>query len=584
VPDESKTQSNDSRREFALGLVVIAALIFAVFWPAMHSPLAFDDLASVRYVKSFQSWTNALGHDVCQLFRPVKNLEVFLILKAGGALLLWHLVNLAAYAAAAAGVATLVRRLTYSTRWGLAGGALWAFSATGVTVAVWASCFNISVAIAAATCAVAIHARNAERDRGYGWQIAAAVCWLLSLFSYETAVAAAPLIVLLDWFMGRRVFSKEALIRYGFFGIVGVCWMILRLKSGAETQGLGNNPGLPPDMPRWQLAVSAPYFLWTHLLMWAAPSGRIEFLSSYVWNTSVPAVVHPFCWLMLIGVVLAIVGLKKRSPLAAFGLAWFIVGSIPSGNFVPLGNTPFADYYVPFPSVGLVIVLVVWVRALWALRHDDALEVRSRQIAMGMAVALIAARAAQLPTLWSWIDFWKTPTIAISEAYKVRPAQFLAGSLIATAMFECGEYELAEKYASEAARDAPHLAAPRLVLGDCAIKKGHREEAIAHFEAARSLMAMDTQTATYCQLRLAELYGQDKAEFTHAMDLLMPVLKQSDSAYHEEAVITAVDALELNGLHDKAVINARKGLTFHPTSAGLKSRLDKLTAASPGPP
>lgn len=575
VQDATQT-TQESPRLFAIGLIVLVVAVFAIFSPTLRSPLAFDDDAAVTFAKSFTSWKDIFGPDAFRLFRPVKNLHSWILVKADAGLPLWHSINLAAYALAACSVANLVKRLTGSARWGLAAGAMWAFSTTGVTVAVWASCFNISLAVAAASMALALQDRNAELDRGLGWKIAAASCWLLALLSYETAVAFAPMVVVLEWVRGRRVFSKAAWGRHACFFVAGLIWFSLRVTSGSHFQGFASNPAILPSTQPWQLAVSAPYFLWTHLLMWVAPWGRIEFMSSYVWDVSVPAIVHPFCWLLLGALVLVIFALKKRSPMAAFGLAWFLIASIPSGNFVPLGNTPFADYYVPFPSIGLVLVMVILLRGLLSIRRDDTVNQSTRNFAMVVACALVVGRTAQLVPMWGLIEMWKSPMLVITNACTVRPQQFLAKSIIALRMATQGQLELAEPFAREAIAEGPHLAAPRMVLGDIDDKAGRTEEAIKGFESALVLMHTDFRTSEYCSLRLGQLHGKNVGQLDQAMWYLLPVLKRHASDYHEDAVIAAAKALDLNGKHDQALDAVRKGLTYHQDSPALLDELKRL--------
>lgn len=575
--------SDESTRLFPIGLLVLIAAVFAVFSPALHSPFAFDDEAAVTYAKGFDSWKDIFGADAFKLFRPVKNLHTWILVKSGASLPVWHSVNLAAYALGACAVANLARHMTGSSRWGLASGALWAFSTTGVTVAVWSSCFNISIAVAAVAVALVLQDRNAELDRGWVWKLAAAGCWLLALLSYETAVAFAPLVAVLEWLRGRPLFSRAAWGRHLWFAAAGLIWISLRIASGSQVQGFASNPGLLPGTQPWQLAASAPYFLWTHLLMWAAPWGRIEFMSSYVWNASVPAIVHPFCWLLLGAAVLILWALRKRSPLATFGLAWFLIGSFPSGNFIPVGNTPFADYYVPFPSVGLVLVLVALLRGLLAVRQDDTISNSTRSFALGVVCLCLAGRTAQLWPMWKLIEMWKSPMLVITNACTVRPQQFLAKSIIALRMATQGQLDLAEPFAREAIAEGPHLAAPRMVIGDLEEKAGHVDEAIHSFESALTLMHTDLKTLEYCYLRLGQLHAREPGKLDQVMWYLLPVLKHHQSDYHEDAVLAEVRALELNGKHAEALAVLAKGLEHHPQSRPLSEQLQRLGAKPPTP-
>jgi len=570
--------ANESPKLFPIGLLILMAVVFVVFLPALHSPLVFDDTIAVSHARTFTSWKDIFASDAFRLFRPVKNLQGWLMVKTDSNLPLWHSINIVAYALAACSVAGLTRKLLGSSLWGLAAGALWAFSTTGVSTAVWLSCLNISVAICAAALAVGVHQENAMRDRGLHWKLAAAFLWLIALLSYETAVAVGPLIVVLDWTHGRRIFSRQSLIRYSAFGLAGVIWFTLRMSSGAILHTSAGDVSFPPETAAWQISLSAPYFLLTHLLMWLAPGGRLEFMSSYVWNDSIPSIVHPFCWIILAALVLAAFALRKRSPAAAFGLFWFLIGSVPSGNFVPLRNTPFADYYVPFPSIGLVLVLVVAIRGLFALRADDMLGSGQRRVVLILAVGLIGMRALQLPPFWHWIQTWRTPLLVVTESCLVRPKQYFAKSGIAEMMLNVGNLALAEQFARESALEGPHMAMPVLILSDIADRAGREEEAIDGFEKALLLKHVSYRTLEYCNLRLGQILGRRPGNLDRAMFYLRQVLLHHESIHHEEAAIAAVELLKVNGKREEAIATARKGLGYHPDSTKLQELKSRFEA------
>ena len=84
--------------------------------------------------------------------------------------------------------------------------------------------------------------------------------------------------------------------------------------------GSGGNPSFPHEIEAWQISASAPYFLWSHLIMWIAPWGRLEVLGSYLWDHSIPAMILPFCWLLLVGVILMIIREWKPGNLFLFML------------------------------------------------------------------------------------------------------------------------------------------------------------------------------------------------------------------------------------------------------------------------
>ena len=71
-----------------------------------------------------------------------------------------------------------------------------------------------------------------------------------------------------------------------------------------------------------------------------------------------------------------------------------------------------------------------------------------------------------------------------------------------------------------------------------------------------------------------------KADVKETLAALLPVLKRHESDYHEDAVIAAAKAMELNGKHDQALDTLRKGLTYHQDSPALQDELKRLETPS----
>ena len=64
---------------------------------------------------------------------------------------------------------------------------------------------------------------------------------------------------------------------------------------------------------------------------------------------------HALGWIYLTALLSSAFLTWKRFPTIAYGLLYFVVASIPAGNFIPNFNGPIYDAYVTIPSIGLVI-------------------------------------------------------------------------------------------------------------------------------------------------------------------------------------------------------------------------------------
>ncbi|RYD68122.1 MAG: hypothetical protein EOP83_01455 [Verrucomicrobiaceae bacterium] len=393
----------------ALSLLVLAVVTLVVFQPVFKAPLVLDDNITLTHIRQFESWQQAWKADAFHFFRPVKNLFFYWVEQAHGGAALFHWANLAAYFVAACAIFTLTLRLSGRLSTAFVAAAVWLLSPTGGTNAVWVTCFNINAAAASIAFCVAcydIARHDSSRRSLYG--VAAGFFFILGLLSYETAIATPALLVLTDVYRQRKVAAKQSLLLYAAMALTVAAWMVCRHFAGAA--GVQQSvPSLDPAMPAWQLSASAPFFLWTHFKMWVAPDGRLEMLGSYLWDRSVPAVMLPFLWVLLLGLVYLGIRFWNRAPLFFFGLAWFLIAAAPSGNFLPLRNTPAADYYVPIPAIGLSLAFAAVLQIAIARLRSSA-ENRPALIgAIATITCLCGWRLIQIPVLTSWLVAWQTP-------------------------------------------------------------------------------------------------------------------------------------------------------------------------------
>ena len=567
------TRARDSWRA-ALGLLAIATVAILLFMPALEAPLAFDDVAQIERIAEFTGWFDAFGVDCFFFFRPVKNLFFLAVERAGGLAAVYHAATLAIYLVAMVGVYELARQLSGRLAVGLLTAGLWVVGAPNATVASWASCFNISVAAAALGFGLAAYDRWREDPRRRLSAAAFFAALAIGLLAYETAVAMAPLAVAIDLFRGRRVLSRDALARYAVIAALVLAWMTWRHIAGAKSGEITlGNPSFSADITPARLSASAPYFLWTHFVMWAAPWGNLECLGSYLWNRSIPAVILPFCWLLLLGCVLLAFRFRKPGNLFLFGLAWFLIAAFPSGNFLPIGNTPYADYYVVLPSIGLCLAVAEALRILFTSATAAGIARPLRIAAWTCIALLIGWRGATVTATRCWVLAWTSPAEVMARTAAARPYQFLAKAFLSKILVSNGELETARWYAERAIEDEPTLAMPHTILGEIAYQQNREEQALACFRRAIPGRHLDSRTLQHAQLRIAQMLADEPAHAEEAWFYLLPVLKHRDSERHPEAVLTAAGLLRTAKRHDDEIAALRKGLGYHPDNAEIRVAL-----------
>lgn len=577
MEDRDDSQPIPARHRWiaAGGLVVLAVLLAILLQPAFKAPLVFDDLISLKQVETFDSLKDALGRDVFTLFRPVKNVFFYSMEQIGASALAYHWVTLAAYLLATLGVFALARRLTGSPLWALATAAIWSLSAAHVSTAIWPSALNISLAAASMAFGLTLWDRWRDSSGRLPDGIGFFLLLALGLCSYETAVATAPLAVMLDLYRGRRIFAKPSILRYVGIAVVVVAWLTIRQQSGASTARL-NNPSFTTEIENWQIAASAPYFLWTHFLMWLAPWGRLEFLGSYLWDKSIPAIIIPFCWLMLIGIAVLCIRFWRPGNLFVFGLAWFFIAAFPSGNFVPLGNTPYADYYVPIPAIGLAFATIAILRSLVRLSRKADIEPSARRFALVLLALIVVARAANMVELHTWAKAWKIPVEMMARTAAARPHQYLAKIVVSRVMVDHGRPDLAEEFATAAIEDSDGIAMPFSILGQVYYDREEFDESLAMMLTAKDKRHIDPDNTQLINLYLGKLIGRDPERTEEAFQHFLDVLTRPGSEHHIPAILAVGEMYGNAGNTEKQRAQLTRGLDYHPEDPQILAALEAI--------
>lgn len=553
------------------GIMLVSTLLLL---PGLHHPLLFDDLGTLNFVRGFDHWTRIWGPDSFGFFRPIKNLWFYILERtAGENPLPYHLGSLACFHLATLGVFLLVRQLTAHGWSAVAAAALWALSATNVTIAHWASAFNIPLAIAAMTAGLALWDRWREDPSSKRSALGCFALLGLAFLSYESALAAAPLAVLIDLYRGRPLFRRAAITRYAGLAALALAYVIIRQLAGGKLSS-SLDAGFTSEIERWQVTASAPWLLWTHFTMWLAPWGRLEILGSYLWDRSVPALILPVFWAVLVAVVLLCWRFWREGNLITLGVAWFLAASIPSGNFIPLMNTPVTDYYVPLPSVGLVLAIVGIGR--WLLERSRSASLRLRAVALTCLVAIVGARLGNLTAFHGWVSAWGNPTELMLRSASARPHQYFAKTTAAQHMLESGDIPRAAQFADSALQDTPDLALTHMLLGEVALQQGRDDGAFAHFSEGLVRRHISPGTKTICHHRLAQILSRKSGEFEQARSHFIQALRDRSYPDHVAAVLGLADLHSEAGQRTEAIEVLKHGLDYHPDDPRILAAIRKI--------
>lgn len=564
------------------GLGLLLVLTCALFAPAFSVPPMFDDEDTLHHASTLEGWKRLVSPDSFGLFRPFKNLLFGWFAGQDPLdLRLWHATCLAMFLLATAGIFLLARRLFCSSWWALAAAAAWVLCPTITSTAVWMSCANISLCAAFLCLFLLLHLRATDSGRtAPGSLAAAAVALFLAQASYESAVCGIGLAAAFDFLFRGVSPRKLSLPAYGSYLVVTIVFLVLRDAIGSTLNYRDGNPGISPETDPVRLFLSAPWFIRRHLSMWLFPPGNQEFLGSYQWGESATVTDLVVSWVLLGGLPAVAFALRRKVPLAAAGVAWFLLAVAPSSNFLPTYSGPVEDYYLTIPSIGLALAIVAVIRRLATLEHPDPSLSRAGLI---FAIALAIWRVGLVPLVPLQAAMWKEPVRLLLQSYSVRPGQYLDGALAARELYLAGRDEEALKLLGEIERNPHSYAVAPMVEGFIHLRASRLDEAMACLEEAIRISGTGTQPNQSSRIEAAKILLRRGKELDRARELLLPVLDHGFDEMRVRAIHLLAEVYLAKGDRAKAVETFRKGKQLYPAEPSFQELPEVLREAPKTP-
>lgn len=564
-----------------LNLAVLAVIMLAVvlcIWPGMHSALFTDDIHQLDKSMHLTSWTQIFKTDVFGFYRPVKNALFLFAAPYQNNLVAWHWIGLVAYLAAIAGVYRIVFICLGSARPALLAACLWALSPTCVSTALWLSCANISIGIVFAAGVFHFHERWATKP-SIGPLAASLFFFALALLCYESMIAIPALLFVRDLQQRRLSFDCKTILRYSLYSIVALIFLIVRYQLSAKNVGDHNfHPAFAPDTTGAQLSISSPWFLWRHFLMWIFPFGKIELLGSYAWMRSASVASLVLGYVFLASVLATAALTWKRFPAISYGLLFFVVASLPAGNFLPCFNGPINDAYVTIPSIGLAIAFA----AVCELLVREFLK-RRREADSGMVAALAVLcllLVYRVPVCGAyfryWAGVWANPVELMLLTTETRPFQFQPKAYASVLLFSRGYIDSAKVLAQEVIQEAPWNMTASLTMAKVA--DYHQDFPLAE-EYYRTILNSPNVSSFLkdpAMVGLAQMLANNPARRDEAAQLYREFLQSEKNSHHPDAILLLAKLYQDVGNTAKARATLVRGLSLIPNDDSLKKMLESI--------
>ncbi len=376
-----------------------------------------DDQSQINYVKNL-SLAQIFANDFFSFFRPMKNILflIFMLDRPWGmhfARILTFLIAFATYFS----VSKLLSRILKSDLWGSIGGGIWLVAPTLLSTIAWFSCTNIMVMILFGTLSLNLYIKLKDsKDNEKISFLLLSFLIFLTLVSYEGGVSLLAMLFAVDFFLyPDDLKSKRTWFNYLYLIIPLICYFILRVSfvKGTDDSAftlLVSNINFSPGITDVQLIFSSAWFAMHHILLWLIPAGHQYIVGYYGWgDVSVYTII--FCWLVIIGSTLFALLKKNKFPVSGLAISWIFLGIIPMSNLFALRSGPYGDYYLGYPSIGIVLLLCSICKNIASTKAKNYLVA----FVLGIYVLYLYT------TTIIWLAAWQNPILMMERTRTVFP-------------------------------------------------------------------------------------------------------------------------------------------------------------------
>ncbi len=499
---------------------LVAALAFATYSGALGGGFVYDDRSLIQD----NPWVAQPGHalDIVTrplfghvnegesshaYYRPVPVLAFRALYGLfGGSPLPFHLLNVALHLIASLVLFKLARRLFQGRRWerecAFAAAALFAVHPAPSEAVAWISGIMDVLSVTAGLGALVLLTGSVSRTR----TVAAALTWLMALFSKEVALVVPALLLVFD--LSRRSIHPERgaswwLRRYLPLAAVLAIYVVVRIAV------------MPVRPTSAHVGLSAVQILASALALFGRYVGLLA------WPATLN-VVHPFSptgslvapAALVGGGCLALLGAALyycRRTAIGVGAAWFVIALLPVLYVPMLGTSAFAERYAYLASAGFAICVAGALElsgALGALAHGAA-----RVVVVLAVVAGLVRTTYRLPAWDDEMTLW-------TEAARIAPGEFVPHYNLGAELLRNREPDRALEELNRAVALRPGYAPAHNHLGVALAMMGRIDDSIDALTRASKSSPRDSniQHNLGLALRRAGRLEEARASFERALE------------------------------------------------------------------
>jgi tetratricopeptide (TPR) repeat protein len=465
----------------------VAALALLAYAGAVPSGFAFDDRSVLLESPIIQGtaplstlplrdWWGHLPAQTVGSYRPLAVLSLWMDWHLAHGAAWWiHLVNVLLHALAMVLVYRVFRRIVPDTT---------AFAAALCCAVLAAPSEVVQGCVGRADLLETIGLVGglaAHRKRGAKWALLAAGGFLLALGSKETGIMALAAWVAVDWLRPAETPARERLGRWALYaGVLALYltgrWYAIGTLHLPRTLNALYNPLLAASTSG-RIFGAGRIFLERYAFGLLDPRRRLYDCSAQACTASDPSDPVAWCGLLLFGLLLlSPLLLRRRSPVAAAGLAWGVVFLAPVTNFFVPATLTYGERLLYVPCIGLAIALAEGVRVLSGRRAPA--------LVWGGFAAVLLVNAVSLQS--RHLD-WRSDAALVASGLRYGADSVVVQQNNATAAIDRKDYAAAEGFARRAVTLVPTDAYAHKALAVTLHYENHNAEAEDEFRQAIAL-------------------------------------------------------------------------------------------------
>ena len=369
--------------------------------------------------------------------------------------------------------------------------------------------------------------RYLEKSR-WPWLLATFALFLLSCLSKGMAVVFPAILILFDYWKGRPVLERKALLEKVPFFAVSLLFGLIALDAehGRNFHGLFAIADKelkatldPTNFTPFQRVAYPTFGFLTYVWQVLAP---VHLGAFYPYPTPAEAS-HPKYLLSIVfflGVLALAIGSIRRNRAVAFGAGWYLLVILPVLQWVPVGASMLADRMTYLAYFGLFFLAAVGI---------DALIERQRAARAAVAAALLVVVALLFVRTRQQVETWRDSEALWSNVVRNFPRCDLPYISRGNGRGEAGQIQGAMADLQTALRLGSRRADMYEGLGNVYASIGKADSAVLMFDLA---LKGNPNGRTYYNRAIAHLILRHPREALRDLDMALERMPLQASTLH----------------------------------------------------